>query len=126
MNVSAWSIRHPTPAVMLFFLLMLAGVYSFAKMIIQTFPDIELPIVTVTTTFPGATPGQLETDVARKIENALVSVQGVKHQYTNVRDGLVINSIEFRLESRSRKQLMMYVRQSAECVASFHPGSMNQ
>ena len=50
MNVSAWSIRNPIPAVMLFVLLTLAGLMSFRSMKIQNFPDIDLPTVTVSAT----------------------------------------------------------------------------
>ena len=56
MNVSAWSIRNPIPAVMLFVLLTLAGAMSFKAMKIQNFPDLELPTVTVTASLPGAAP----------------------------------------------------------------------
>ena len=67
MNVSAWSIRNPIPAILLFVLLTLAGVVSFRAMKVQQFMDIELPTVTVTASLPGAAPAQMETEVARKI-----------------------------------------------------------
>ena len=67
MNVSAWSIKNPIPAVMLFVLLTLAGIMSFKAMKVQQFPDLELPTVTVSASLPGAAPAQLETEVARKI-----------------------------------------------------------
>ena len=76
MNVSAWSIRNPIPTVMLFVLLTLAGLVGFTAMKIQNFPDIELPTIIVSASLPGAGPGQLETEVARKIENSVASVQG--------------------------------------------------
>ena len=65
---------------------------------VQNFPDIELPTVIVTAALPGASPAQLETDVARKIENSIATVQAVKHIYTKVQDGLVTITVEFRLE----------------------------
>jgi hypothetical protein len=89
MNVSAWSIRNPIPAVMLFVLLTFGGMLSFKAMKVQNFPDIDLPTVTVTASLPGAAPAQLETDVARKIENSIATVQGLKHIYTKVQDGVV-------------------------------------
>ena len=64
MNVSAWSIKNPIPAVMLFVLLTLAGIMSFKAMKVQQFPDLELPTVTVSAALPGAAPAQLETEVA--------------------------------------------------------------
>jgi len=56
--------------------------------VVQDFPDIELPTVTVTATLAGrgARP-QLETEVARKIENSIATLQGVKNIYTKVLDG---------------------------------------
>jgi multidrug efflux pump subunit AcrB len=65
---------------------------------VQNFPDIDLPTVTVTASLPGAAPAQLETDVARKIENSIATLQGLKHIYTKVQDGGVTLTAEFRLE----------------------------
>ncbi|MBI5279936.1 MAG: efflux RND transporter permease subunit [Burkholderiales bacterium] len=98
MNVSSWSIRNPIPAVMIFVLLTFGGVISFNAMKVQNFPDIDLPTVSVTASLPGAAPTQLETDVARKIENSVATVQGLKHIYTKVQDGVVTVTAEFRLE----------------------------
>lgn len=97
-NVSTWSIKNPIPAVMLFILLSFAGMISFKAMKIQNFPDIDLPTVTVSAALPGAAPAQLETEVARKIENSLATIQGLKHIYTKVQDGNVTVTAEFRLE----------------------------
>ncbi|MDE2595164.1 MAG: efflux RND transporter permease subunit, partial [Burkholderiales bacterium] len=58
MNVSAWSIRNPIPAVLLFVLLTLGGLMGFSGMKIQNFPDIDLPTVSVTAALPGASPAQ--------------------------------------------------------------------
>ncbi len=98
MNVSAWSIRNPIAAVMLFVLLTFAGLLGFKAMKVQNFPDIDLPTVSVTAVLPGASPGQMETDVARKIENALATIQGLKHITTKAQDGTATLIAEFRLE----------------------------
>ncbi|WP_077002596.1 efflux RND transporter permease subunit [Variovorax sp. KK3] len=98
MNVSAWSIRNPIPAVMLFVLLTFAGLLSFKAMKVQNFPDIDLPTVTVSVALPGASPSQLENDVARKIENSIATVQGLKHITSKVQDGAATLIVEFRLE----------------------------
>src|SRR4051812_38324303 len=98
MNVSAWSIRNPIPAVMLFVLLTFGGMLSFRAMKVQNFPDIDLPTVMVTAALPGASPSQLESDVARKIENSIATIQGLKHITTKVQDGVVTHTVEFRLE----------------------------
>src|SRR4051812_49229541 len=98
MNVSSWSIRNPIPSVLLFVLLTFGGLVSFNAMKVQNFPDIDLPTVSINASLPGASPSQLETDVARKIENAIASVQGLKHITTKVTDGGVAITAEFRLE----------------------------
>jgi multidrug efflux pump subunit AcrB len=82
MNVSTWSIKNPIAAVMLFVMLTFAGVLSFNAMKVQQFPDLDLPTVVVSASLPGAAPAQLETEVARKLENAIATTQGLKHIYT--------------------------------------------
>lgn len=104
-NVSSWSIRHPTPGILVFILLTLAGLAGFSAMRVQNFPDVDLPTVTVTASLPGASPSQLETDVARKIENSLASVQGVKHINTTLTDGTAIIAAEFRLEKPTQEAM---------------------
>ena len=98
LNVSSWSIRNPIPAVMLFVLLTVAGFIAFGSMKVQNFPDLDLPTISVTASLPGAAPGQLESDVARKLENALAPLQGLKHITTKVQDGVVSITAEFRME----------------------------
>ena len=98
MNVSSWSIKNPIPAVMLFVLLTFGGILSFNAMKVQNFPDIDLPTVSVSASLPGAAPAQLETEVARKLENSIATVQGLKHITTKVQDGGVSVIAEFRLE----------------------------
>ncbi len=98
MNVSSWSIRNPIPAAMFFVLLTLAGLLAFRTMKVQNFPDMDLPVVIVTAALPGAAPGQLESEVARKIENAIATTQGLKHITTTLVDGMVSIAAEFQLE----------------------------
>ncbi|MTV40006.1 efflux RND transporter permease subunit [Duganella radicis] len=98
MNFSALSIKNPIPAIMLFALLSLAGFMAYKANPVQDFPDIELPIVTVTATLDGSAPAQLETEVSRKIEDSVATLQGVKNIYTTVLDGVSTTTVEFILE----------------------------
>ena len=98
MNVSSWCIKNPIPAIMLFVMLSFAGMLSYNAMKVQNFPDLDLPTINVTASLPGASPNQLENEVARKIENSIASLQGLKHIYTKIQDGVVTITAEFRLE----------------------------
>jgi multidrug efflux pump subunit AcrB len=98
LNVSAYSIRNPLVAILLFILLTLGGIYGFMQMKVQQFPDIDFPGVVVTVTLPGAAPSQLENDVAKKIENKLASIEGIKHMRTTLQTGAATIATEFVLE----------------------------
>ncbi len=125
MNVSSWSIRNPIPAILLFLLLTLVGLMGFRAMKIQNFPDIDLPMVVVSASWPGTSPAQLETEVARKIENSVATVQGVKHIYTKVQDGAVTITVEFVLE-KSSQEATEEVRDAVSRVRSDLPGDMRE
>src|SRR5687768_1781879 len=98
MNLATWSIRNPIPSILLFALLTLAGIWGFRALPIQSFPDIELPTINVTLVQPGAAPAQLETEVARKVEDSLATLAGLRHVRTSITDGQVSIVVEFVLE----------------------------
>ncbi|MBC7720175.1 MAG: efflux RND transporter permease subunit, partial [Chitinophagaceae bacterium] len=123
MNFSSLSIKNPIPAIMLFALLTLAGLLSYRASAVQDFPDIELPIVTVTATLSGAAPAQLETEVARKIEDSVATLQGIKNIYTSVLDGTVQITVEFVLEKKL-SDAVNDVRDAVARVRADLPGEM--
>ena len=123
LNVSSWSIRNPIPAVMLFVLLTVAGFVAFGSMKVQNFPDLDVPTITVTASLPGAAPSQLETDVARKLENALAPLQGLKHITTKVQDGTVSITAEFRME-KPVQEAVDDVRSAIQGVRADLPGDL--
>jgi multidrug efflux pump subunit AcrB len=122
-NVSAWSIHKPVPSILLFIMLTILGVMGFRAMKIQQFPDIDLPTITVTASLPGTAPAQMETEVARKIENSIATVQGLKHLYTKVQDGTASITAEFRLE-KSTQEAMDDVRDAVSRVRSDLPADL--
>ena len=105
MNVSSWCIKNPIPAIMFFVMLCFAGVLGYQNMKVQNFPDLEVPSIIVSASLPGGSPAQLETEVARKIENAIASLQGLKNIYTKVQDGVVTITAEFRIEKPTQEAL---------------------
>src|ERR1700676_11704 len=98
MDFATWSIRNPIPAILLFALLALAGLWGFHVLPIQNMPDVDLPAVSVTLTQPGTAPAQLETEVARKVEDSLATLSGLRHINTAITDGQVSILVEFVVE----------------------------
>ncbi|MEO1134950.1 MAG: efflux RND transporter permease subunit, partial [Cyanobacteria bacterium J06639_1] len=61
LNISEWSIRRPVPTIVLFLVLTLAGLISFGQLGVDSNPNIDIPIVSVTVTQAGAGPEELES-----------------------------------------------------------------
>jgi len=97
-NFSAWSIRNPVPPILLFCVLIALGLYSFANLPITKFPNIDVPVISVTVTDVGSAPSELETQVTKKVEDAIAGISGVKHMTSTITDGASTTGIEFRLE----------------------------
>ncbi len=124
MNVSAWSIRNPVPAILLFGLLTLLGIGGFRALGIQNFPDIELPAVTVRAVLEGAAPAQLETEVARKIEDKVATLGGAEHIRTTLSDGTALIRVEFDIDTNTETALND-VRNAVDSVRAELPQDMN-
>jgi multidrug efflux pump subunit AcrB len=95
MNVSLWGIRNPAGAVIIFVALCLAGIYGLRQLPIATLPDFTVPQITVTVTLAGATPGQLETDVTRKVEDAIASIANIDKINSTITEGSSRTRIQF-------------------------------
>ncbi|MGH6815084.1 MAG: efflux RND transporter permease subunit [Hyphomicrobiaceae bacterium] len=104
-NISAWSIRRPVPALVLFLVLIVLGWFSFDKLPVTRFPNIDVPIVQVRVYQSGAAPSELETQVAKKIEDAVAGVTGVKHITSTVTEGSALTLVEFQLEINQDRAL---------------------
>ncbi|MBY0613183.1 MAG: efflux RND transporter permease subunit [Beijerinckiaceae bacterium] len=105
LNISAWSIRQPIPPIVLFIVLMLLGATSFSNLSVTRFPNIDIPVVTVTITQAGAAPAELETQVTKRVEDSIAAINGVKHIVSTVSDGTSLVAIQFRLETNSDRAL---------------------
>jgi len=104
-NVSAWSIRRPVPASVLFAVLMLLGTLSFMQLPVTRFPNIDIPLVSIVITQSGAAPAELETQVTKVVEDSIANITGVKHITSTLTDGTSTTIIEFRLETNTDRAL---------------------
>lgn len=123
MNISAWSIRNPVPAILLFVVLTFLGIIGFQKLGIQSFPDMDFPTIMVSASLEGAAPSQLETEVARKLEDQIAALSGVDHITTTVTEGSVAISVQFALEKNSEEALNQ-VRNAVDSAKAELPADM--
>lgn len=124
-NLSANAIRKPIPPIILFVLLMFAGLVGFHKLGINQFPDVDIPFVTVSVGQPGAAPAELETQVTRVVENAVATVGDVSHILSTVTDGMSTTVIEFQF-GKDLDRAVNDVRDALTRVRSELPGDVNE
>lgn len=98
MTLSDLSIKNPVSAWMLMAALVVFGGISFQRMGVSQMPDVEFPNVSVSLSWEGAAPEVMETDVVDVVEDALTSIQGVRHITSSTRQGQASVTVEFDLE----------------------------
>jgi multidrug efflux pump subunit AcrB len=96
-NISAWCIRNPVPPIVLFVLLLLAGIVSFNRMDVNDNPDVEFPAVQIVVSQPGAAPTELETQVTQRVEAAVRAVSGVEDMSSYVGEGSSSTTVQFAI-----------------------------
>lgn len=97
MFLSNLSIKRPVFATVLMLTLLTLGLFSYRRLSVELFPDIELPILSIVTEYPGAAPETVEREVTKRIEEAVNPIPGVKHVYSTSREGLSSVMVEFEL-----------------------------
>lgn len=125
MNLSLWGIRYPLPSVLAFVLLTAAGFWGWHKLPISQLPDIALPTIQITIGLPGAAPSTLETDVTRKVEDAIASIPDIDKITSAVSEGTSITKIEFEL-GRDLDQALDEVKDAVARVRRDLPADINE
>lgn len=98
MFLSNLSIKRPVVATVMILTLVTLGVFSFRRLPIDMMPDVEIPVLSIITEYPGASPETVEREVSKKIEEAVNPIAGVKHVNSISREGLSSVIVEFNLE----------------------------
>jgi multidrug efflux pump subunit AcrB len=101
LNISAWSIKKPVPTLVLFLVLLVVGWMSFISLGIDSNPNIDVPAVSVIVTQPGAGPTELETQVTKKVEDAIAGLGNIDNMVSTVNDGVSTTVINFVLGTNS-------------------------
>jgi multidrug efflux pump subunit AcrB len=125
MNFSAWSIRNPIAPLLGFVLLMVLGIQAFKTLPITRFPNIDVPIVSITVTQSGASPAELEMQVTKEVEDAVASINGVDELSSRVTDGMSVTSVMFRLEVPT-DQAVQDVKDAIDKIRSSLPATVDE
>ncbi len=120
MKLANVSIERPVFATMMILALVVLGLFSYTKLNIDQYPDVDIPAVTVTTVLPGAGPEQIETDVTKKIEDAVNTIGGIDHITSTSQEGVSLVVIQFKLEVEG-KQAAQEVREKISAVRATLP-----
>ena len=97
MFLSDLSIKRPVLATMLVVSLVVLGLFSYRRLSVDLWPDVEFPFLIVQTTYAGASPEAVERDVTKKIEESVNTVEGVKKIQSTSTEGFSTIMIEFKL-----------------------------
>ncbi|HEU0139565.1 MAG TPA: efflux RND transporter permease subunit [Bryobacteraceae bacterium] len=97
MFLSDLSIKQPVFATMLAVSLVTLGIYSYRELSVDLFPDVEIPVLTIQTLYPGASPETVEREVTKRIEEAVNTISGVRHISSTTTEGFSVIVVEFRL-----------------------------
>ena len=99
LNISAGAIRNPIPPIVLILGLLFAGLTAYFRLPVNQLPNIEFGAFQVTVAQPGASPSDMETTIAQRVEAALSVVEGVKRVNTTINPGVATTFVE--LESNA-------------------------
>ncbi len=94
MSIYKKAIDKPVTTMLLFIAVLIIGIYSYQRLPVDLFPEIEPPYITVLTSYPGASASEMETNVTRLLENSLNSVDGLKKMTSTSRDNLSMVMLE--------------------------------
>ncbi|WP_341735489.1 MAG: efflux RND transporter permease subunit [Microcoleus sp.] len=100
-NISAWSIKQPVPTIVLFLILTIGGLLSFPVLGIDDSPNIDVPSVSISVSQPGADPAELESQVTKKVEDAVAGLGNIDHIISTVNDGASNTTVNFLLGTNS-------------------------
>jgi hydrophobe/amphiphile efflux-1 (HAE1) family protein len=126
LNISAWSIRAPMPATVGFLVLMILGLFSFWHLPITRIPNIDIPIVQVAVTQSGAAPSELESQVTKKVEDAVAGVPDIWHIISTVTDGSSVTTIQFYVGTTNVDRALNSVKDQIAKIRPDLPRTINE
>src|SRR3989338_7017331 len=97
------SLKNPVFATMVMLAFVVLGIFSYQRLKVDQFPEIDFPVVVVTADYPGASPEIVESEVTKKIEEGVNSIAGINALTSRSYEGTAVVIIEFQLHIDGRK-----------------------
>ena len=97
MILSKMAVNRPVLTTVMVAAILVLGVFSYFRLVVDLFPEIDFPFVTVTTIYPGAGPEEVESQISKRIEDAVSTIAGIKRMDSINRESLSMIFIEFKL-----------------------------
>jgi hypothetical protein len=110
------SIGNPVMAVMVMLAFVVLGLFAVQRLKVDQFPNIEFPVVVVTTEYPGASPEIVELEVTRKVEEAVNTVAGINQIFSRSYEGSSVVIVQFNLEMDGRRPPRTSAKSSHWCA----------
>ena len=101
MKIAEISIKRPTLIIVLFTILTLGGLYSYSSLSYELIPKFEMNVITISTVYPGASPGEIENTVTKKIEDAVSSLEMVKKVESKSYESLSVVMVTLQPEANA-------------------------
>ncbi len=118
-------VRRPVFATMLIMTLIVLGVFSYNRLVVERFPRVEFPTITITTRLPGAAPQEVETEITDKIEEAVNTISGIDELRSTSSEGVSLVFVSFELE-RDLDEAAQDVRDKINRVLPDLPQTIDQ
>ena len=99
MSIYGSAVKKPVTTILIFVITMVMGLYSLTQLPVDLYPEIELPFLSVYTTYQGASASDIETNITRPIEDVLSSVTGLKEITSRSSDNISVIFLQFEYET---------------------------
>lgn len=120
MNLTKLAIKRPAMMSMIIMVFVVLGLYTYDRMKVELYPDVNFPVVYVVTSYPGAGAEEIETQITKPIEDQLASLSQLKSITSKASEGFTYTSLEFEMSADSN-QAAMDVQKKIDMVKGMLP-----
>ena len=120
MKITKFAVSRPVTTAMVFLALMLFGFMSYMKLPVNLMPEINLPAMVIITDYPGATPGEVETEITNLLEKEVATINGLKVMQSYSMPDMSMIITQFNLD-KNQDKAMAELRNKIDLVVSYLP-----